>query len=126
MPSVPDVVWEKFVQDSEREIPASAPKEPSARARMVTERLQKMGEEAAPPSGKGGKAGRRWGRKGDERTEPAPAWQPEGWRTGPAWREMDGRAARRRRLWGILGVPVAAALAAVAVKPSLIPGDPFG
>lgn len=123
---MPDAVWEKFVQDSEREIPASAPKEPSARARMVTERLRKTDEKAAPPSGKGGKAGRRWGRKSDERPAPAPAWQPEGWRTGPAWREMDGRAARRRRLWGILGVPVAAALAAVAVKPSLIPGDPFG
>lgn len=39
---------------------------------------------------------------------------------------MDGRASRRRRLWAILGVPVAIAVALVAVKPSLLPGDPFG
>ncbi|MFF1598155.1 hypothetical protein ACFVYV_11735 [Streptomyces mirabilis] len=98
--SIPDDVWERFVQDSERDIRLSgAPKEPSARARMVTERL---------------------------RQEEARGAQPEGWRTGPAWREMDGRASRRRRLWAILGVPVAIAVALVAVKPSLLPGDPFG
>ncbi|MGW4992116.1 hypothetical protein ACWEQ3_31415, partial [Streptomyces mirabilis] len=60
------------------------------------------------------------------RQKDAKGAQPEGWRTGPAWREMDGRAARRRRLWAILGVPVAIAVALVAVKPSLLPGDPFG
>ncbi|MFD8127784.1 hypothetical protein [Streptomyces mirabilis] len=98
--SIPDDVWERFVQDSERGIRMSgAPKEPSARARMVTERLRQKDAKGA---------------------------QPEGWRTGPAWREMDGRAARRRRLWAILGVPVAIAVALVAVKPSLLPGDPFG
>ncbi|MFJ3757213.1 hypothetical protein [Streptomyces sp. NPDC090080] len=52
--------------------------------------------------------------------------EPEGWRTGPAWREMDGRADRRRKLWAVLGLPVAVAVALVAVRPSLIPGDPFG
>jgi hypothetical protein len=92
-------VWEKFAQDTEREIRASAPKEPSARARMVSERLRER--EA----------------RGDV---------PEGWRAGPAWREKDRRAARRRRLWAVIGVPVAVALAIVAMKPSLLPGDPFG
>ncbi|MFJ9540387.1 hypothetical protein ACIRPX_24380 [Streptomyces sp. NPDC101225] len=125
---VSDDVWQKFVEDSERDIhTSSAPKEPSARARMVTERLRKMDEEAARQDAKGrtsGKSGRKRG--GGDQAAADPAWQPEGWRTGPAWREMDGRAARRRRLWGMLGVPVAAALAVVAVKPSLIPGDPFG
>ncbi|MFD9001266.1 hypothetical protein ACFV0T_09900 [Streptomyces sp. NPDC059582] len=96
--SISDEEWAKFLRDSESGIPGSAPKEPSARARMVTERL---------------------------RREEAQGGVPEGWRTGPAWREMDGRAARRRRLWAILGVPVAIALAVVAVRPSLIPGDPF-
>lgn len=48
---------------------------------------------------------------------------PDGWRTGPAWREMDGRAARRRRLWAILGVPLAIAAVVVANKPSLLLGD---
>jgi len=38
--SIPDEVWQKFVEDSERDIRGAAPKEPSARARMVTERLR--------------------------------------------------------------------------------------
>lgn len=94
-PEIPDDVWDKFARDTERDIRASAQKEPSARARQVTERLKK-GE------------------------------QPEGWRTGPAWQEMNGRAQRRRRLWAVLGVPLAIAVAVVAMKPSLLPGDPFG
>jgi len=98
-PSVPDDVWERFARDTERDIRTSAPKEPSARARMVTERL---------------------------RQEEARGAQPESWRAAPAWREMNGRAARRRRLWAIIGVPLAAAVAVVAMKPSLLPGDPFG
>lgn len=97
-PSLPDDVWERFARDTERDIRGSAPKEPSARARMVTERL---------------------------RQNDAAGAQPEGWRTGPAWREMDGRASRRRRLWAIIGLPVVVAVALVAVKPSLLPGDPF-
>ncbi|QOV36170.1 hypothetical protein IM697_40185 [Streptomyces ferrugineus] len=97
--SISDAEWEKFVQDSERGAGAPAPKEPSARARMVTERLRQQ----------------------DARGE-----LPPGWRTGPAWQEMDGRAARRRRRWAIVGVPLAVAVAVVAIRPSLIPGDPFG
>ncbi|MGW3444774.1 hypothetical protein [Streptomyces sp. NPDC001076] len=94
--SISDEVWEQFLQDTERDIRKSAPKEPSARAREVTERLK--------------------GQKGE----------PEGWRTGPAWQEMNGRAARRRRTWAVIGVPLAIAVAVVAIRPSLIPGDPFG
>ena len=92
---IPDDVWEKFTRDSERDIRDSAPKEPSARAREVTERL----------------------RRDEARGE-----LPEGWRTGPAWQEKKSR----RGLWGVLGVAVAVAVAVVAVKPSLVPGDPFG
>ncbi|WP_217555053.1 hypothetical protein [Streptomyces sp. GbtcB6] len=94
--SISDEVWEQFLQDTERDIRKSAPKEPSARAREVTERLKE--------------------RKGE----------PEGWRTGPAWQEMNGRATRRRRTWAVIGVPLAIAVAVVAMRPSLIPGDPFG
>ncbi|MER6959428.1 hypothetical protein [Streptomyces sp. NPDC000618] len=98
--SISDEEWAKFVQDSEREIPASAPKEPSARARMVTARL---------------------------REQEARGESPEGWRTGPAGQDVADRAARkRRRLWVFLGLPVAVVLAVVAMRPSLIPGDPFG
>ncbi|MEU0385931.1 hypothetical protein [Streptomyces chartreusis] len=95
---LPDDVWEQFIRDTERDIHASAPKEPSARARMVTERLRRQ----------------------EERGE-----VPPGWRTGPAWQEMNGRAGRRRTLWTVLGVTVAVAVAVVALKPSLLPGDPF-
>ncbi|MFF8014226.1 hypothetical protein [Streptomyces sp. NPDC007929] len=98
-PRIPDDVWEQFTRDTERDIRSSAPKEPSARARMVTERLRQQDA------------------RGDV---------PPGWRTGPAWQEMNGRAARRRKLWTALGVVVAAAVALVALKPSLLPGDPFG
>ncbi|MEW1778047.1 hypothetical protein [Streptomyces sp. NPDC086777] len=94
--SVSDEVWAQFLKDTERDIRKSAPKEPSARAREVTERLK--------------------GQQG----------QPEGWRTGPAWQERNGRAARRRRAWAVVGVPLAIAVAVVAMRPSLIPGHPFG
>ncbi|MGW3663676.1 hypothetical protein [Streptomyces sp. NPDC005141] len=115
-PAVPDDVWDRFARDSERDIRSSAPKEPSARARMVTERLRQRDAQETE------RASRRSVRKGAaQRTA-----QPEGWRTGPAWREMDGRAARRRRLWAIIGVPLAVAVVVVAMKPSLLPGDPFG
>ena len=96
--SIPDDMWEKFLEDSERDIRSSATKEPSARARMVTERLREQ----------------------DARGE-----SPPGWRTGPAWQEMNGRAARRRK-WAVFGVTVTAAVVLVALKPSLLPGDPFG
>ncbi|MEU6912008.1 hypothetical protein [Streptomyces olindensis] len=96
---LPDDVWEQFTRDTERDIRSSARKEPSARARMVTERL---------------------------REQQARGEVPPGWRTGPAWQEMNGRAARRRKLGTALGVTVAVAVAVVALKPSLLPGDPFG
>ena len=94
-PSIPDDVWEKFLQEHG----TAPPEEPSARARMVSERL---------------------------RQQDARGKEPEGWRTGPAWQEMNGRAARRRRVWPVLGVLVAGSVAVVAMKPSLLPGDPFG
>ena len=90
-PSIPDDVWDKFLKEAEAGL-GSAPKEPSARARMVTERLRQQ----------------------DARGE-----SPESWRAGPPRRE-------RRRIWPVLGVLLALTVAVVAVKPSLIPGDPFG
>ncbi|MEU1936182.1 hypothetical protein ACH49O_23255 [Streptomyces coeruleorubidus] len=95
VPEIPDDVWEQFARDTARN--TSAPKEPSARARMVTERL---------------------------RQQEARGESPPGWRTSPAM--SNGRVARRRKLWAVLGVPVAVAVAVVALKPSLLPGDPFG
>lgn len=96
--SIPDEEWAKFLRDSEGGM-ASAPKEPSARARMVTERLRRQ----------------------EERGE-----LPEGWRTGPDLGASQRREKRRRRWWVALGLPVVIALAVVAMRPSLLPGDPFG
>ncbi|MFJ7076054.1 hypothetical protein [Streptomyces sp. NPDC098781] len=90
--SISDEALEKFLQDAER-AQDSVPKEPSARARMVTERLRQQ----------------------DARGE-----LPAGWRTGPAWQEMNGRGPRRRRIWSVLGVLLAVAVAVIALKPSAV------
>ncbi|MFB9521008.1 hypothetical protein [Streptomyces cremeus] len=45
--SVPDEEWERFLRDSVNGVPG-APKEPSARARMVTRRLQEQPQQAVP------------------------------------------------------------------------------
>src|SRR3989442_15886756 len=69
--AIPDGVWEQFQQDSEAAIRRNAPKEPSARARMVARRLREQGP-----------------------------GRPEGWRTGPAWGETpEYQPAARGRLW---------------------------
>ncbi|BFO14630.1 hypothetical protein SHKM778_10180 [Streptomyces sp. KM77-8] len=109
--SLPDDVWEKFVQDSERDIRASAPKEPSARARMVTERLRAMDEAQARASTDGKR------RTGGKRKTAPPA-RPDGWRASPPLRVLERRTSRRRRIWSVAGIAVAVALAAVAVNPS--------
>ncbi|MET8953615.1 hypothetical protein ACWEQN_29645 [Streptomyces sp. NPDC004129] len=120
--SVPDEVWAKFVQDHEGEIRDTAPKEPSARARMVTARLREQEARAADRQS-GGK--KRFRKKGGADAAGQP-WQPDGWRTGPAWRELDGRATRRRRFLSAVGVVAAVAVAVVAVNPgwalSRLPG----
>ncbi|WAX78407.1 hypothetical protein [Streptomyces sp. KMM 9044] len=105
-------MWGRSVEDSERDIRGSAPKEPSARARRVTERLRAMGEARARSNSVGKERG--WGRN----KPAAPPAGPEAWRTGPAWQGMDGRATRRRKGWSVVSVLVAAAVAVVAVNPS--------
>ncbi|MFI9200863.1 hypothetical protein [Streptomyces sp. NPDC053048] len=120
-PSLSDEDWEHFARDSEQSIRESAPKEPSARARMVTERLRQQDEEAAKARRKG--LGGLLGRGGRN----VPPSHPEGWRTGPAWQEMNGKAARKRRILGGIGVVLVVAVgAAIVVNPgdiaSRIPG----
>ncbi|MYX76710.1 hypothetical protein [Streptomyces sp. SID3915] len=106
-----DEQWEEFLRHAERGT-ADAPKEPSARARMVTGRLRALDEEAART-----RRGR-WRRRG--KSVPAEPWQPEGWRTGPAWQEMNGRTRKRRRVAGALGMVVVAGALVVAMRPSLL------
>lgn len=46
--------------------------------------------------------------------------EPEGWRTGPAWREMNGRGRARRQVKGVVGITLAAGLLLLALRPDLI------
>ncbi|MFI2643233.1 hypothetical protein [Streptomyces sp. NPDC018610] len=121
--SIPDEQWEAFLRESVEGGGAPAPKEPSARARMVTRRLREAEAEAARADA-GGRRGRRgwWRRRGAAQSHGPRPWTPAGWHTGPAWREMNGRGRRRRRLWSVLGVALAVVLAVVAVRPSLLLG----
>ncbi|WP_085208998.1 hypothetical protein [Streptomyces sp. Amel2xC10] len=93
--SLSDEALRAFLEESEART-AAAPKEPSARARMVTERLRQQ----------------------DARGE-----TPAAWRSAP---DAAARRVRRGKIWSALGVAACVALLAVALKPSLIPGDPFG
>ncbi|MFJ8749719.1 hypothetical protein ACIREO_10340 [Streptomyces sp. NPDC102441] len=102
---VSDEQWAELIRRAE-EGGADAPKEPSARARMVTARLRALDEQAA--------GGRRRSRKG----KPAEQWQPEGWRTGPP--TGGGRSRKRRRLAAVLGFLVVLGIFVVAMRPSLL------
>ncbi|MEV6952747.1 hypothetical protein [Streptomyces sp. NPDC051183] len=106
-PGVSDEEWAQFVEQAERGA-GEAPKEPSARARMVTERLRREEEQRAEGQKK------RFGR-----AKPVSA-EPPGWRTGPAWQEMDGRGTAKRRLKATLAVVLIAGLALIVVRPELL------
>ncbi|MGW2644671.1 hypothetical protein ACWC2T_07080 [Streptomyces sp. NPDC001393] len=108
--SIPDEQWEAFLREAVEDGGRNAPKEPSARARMVTSRLRAV-------EGQGSGRRRWWRRKRAQAPQPS---MPPGWRTGPAWREMNGRSSRRRTVGSVIGVLLAAALTVVAVRPSLL------
>ncbi|MFJ6719507.1 hypothetical protein [Streptomyces sp. NPDC091259] len=104
---VSDEEWARFVRDAEAGV-GEVPKEPSARARMVTERLRRQDEERVARE-------RGWkGRKARQAAEPA------GWRSGPAWQEREGRGKGKRRLKATAAIVAIAALALVAVRPELV------
>ncbi|MFE7748257.1 hypothetical protein [Streptomyces sp. NPDC057428] len=108
-PAVSDEQWAELVAQAGT---ADAPKEPSARARMVAARLRARDEDAERARG----GARSWGRK-PAQAEP---WQPEGWRTGPAWQELNGRSQKRRRLAGTLGFVAVLGVLVIAMRPSLV------
>ncbi|MFK0202277.1 hypothetical protein [Streptomyces lavendulae] len=107
-PEISDEEWARFADQVARES-ADAPKEPSARARMVTERLRREEAERVAGQGRG-----RFGRRRPVRND------PPGWRTGPAWQEMEGRGKARRRLKATAAIVFIAGLALVAVRPELV------
>lgn len=118
-PSVPDEVWDKFLADSEREIRATAPKEPSARARIVARRLREEAEQEAAETGR---------RPGRRRFGRAPRYTPRNtaWRTGHT--EAGERAqARGERIRTALALLAAVLLVLVLLSPhhawSLVTGN---
>nr|WSW44228.1 hypothetical protein OG296_14420 [Streptomyces sp. NBC_01001] len=88
-PAVSDEEWARFMEQAQAGT-GQAPREPSARARMVTARLQ--GEPAEPP----------------------------GWRTGPAWQERERQGRGKRRLKAAGAIVFIAALALIAIRPELV------
>ncbi|MBQ0986017.1 hypothetical protein KBZ10_16115 [Streptomyces sp. F63] len=109
LPPIPDEEWARFIEESAGPGRARAPREPSARARMVTERLRRQDEAAAQRQG----ALRRWRRGGS----PAEPPRPEGWRTATPPRP----AARGQRWWGVAaGVVFVVLLVVVAAGPARV------
>lgn len=62
-PSIPDEEFERLVREAESGNGDSMPKEPSARQRMVTERLRQRDEDAARAKGRSGGLLRRRARR---------------------------------------------------------------
>ncbi|MFF7199669.1 MULTISPECIES: hypothetical protein [unclassified Streptomyces] len=95
--SIPDDAWEQFQRESEGPARLRAPKEPSARARIVAERLRRADEEAA--------------RQGLGKRRRA---EPDAWR---AWASRDRVHKPRSRAWGLVWVVVAVGVALVVMNP---------
>ncbi|MFF0683108.1 hypothetical protein ACFYVW_31620 [Streptomyces tendae] len=108
-PAVPEYVWRQFLEDDERAIRASAPREPSARDRVNGRRPQEPSvDHPGHPDhpGRPGHFDRARGTVGE-------AWRREETWAGTPWRELDGRA-RLRRVGRVAGTAAAVALALTA------------
>jgi hypothetical protein len=106
-PTLPDDVWEKFVNDSEADIRASAPKEPSARARQVAARLRAE-EERARAAERRSRPRRFTTAPGGRRRDPEP------WRPGPS----GPRATRGGVLRAVLVLALLVGVGIVVLNPS--------
>lgn len=113
---IPDDVWERFERDSLRDIRSSAPKEPSARARMVAERLRRLDEEAARQQAAEARGLSRMRRK-RRRMADADPWRPDEWRSAPTGPRRSARSERSRRVWSVVIVVGGMALAIVLLSP---------
>ncbi|MFF7639872.1 hypothetical protein [Streptomyces canus] len=108
---IPDAVWQRFLEDTERAIHESAPKEPSAR-----ERVARAGIQPLDAWRRAEEDGYVRGRTDEDRVEPVgELWQPDDSWIGPAWRDMDPRT-RRRRIVRVLGAVVAVVVVLVAMS----------
>jgi hypothetical protein len=115
-PSLPDDVWEQFAHDSERAIRLSAPKEPSARARIVARRLREQEERASAANARRGPARRAPGRRGPRARPPA---SDRPWRGGTAAPAGYGPN-RGRRLIAVVCVVLVFALLLIALSPGQV------
>ncbi|WP_395573282.1 hypothetical protein [Streptomyces sp. BK79] len=104
-PSVPEYVWRKFLEDDERAIRASAPREPAALDRTPGWRPGPPDGTATPPAGRVP--------SGRSRDPVGELWHPEDPASDRAWRDLDGRA-RLRRIGRVVGTAAAVALALTA------------
>lgn len=95
--SYSDEEWKAFQIESEGPARLRAPKEPSARSRIVAERLRRQDEEAARRS-RGLRRLRPRGRRRGGRAE------PEGWR---AWSAPGRAPVRRGGVWAFIWIAVA-------------------
>ncbi|MGA4840118.1 hypothetical protein [Streptomyces sp. G45] len=109
--SIPDEVWRKFAEDSERDIRASAPKEPSARARMVADRLRRLDEQAARKEAEG-TLGRRRRRRKEEAAAP---WRPDEWRAAPTGPRLRSERSERWRQVRSVVIVVGCMILAIAL-----------
>lgn len=112
-PSLPDDVWERFARDTERNIRISAPKEPSARARIVARRLREQDERSAA------EARSRLGRRRPARSAAKSAREATAWRSGVT-DAAERRLRRRSRLRGALGILLVVLLVLVVLSPSRV------
>ncbi|MEV8624172.1 hypothetical protein [Streptomyces sp. NBC_01268] len=96
-PSVSDEEWASFVEAAREQ-------------GLGTEEQEKLLKKARPPKRS----------KPPKAPKPPKRQEPAGWRTGPAWQEMNGTARRRGRAKAALGITLVAALALVAVRPQLL------
>lgn len=104
---VPEDVWRRFLEDDERAIRATAPREPAARDRIP-------GLPPAPPATRPGPAAEPLAvRPGPFAGTVGEPWRPEDPRRAPAWRELD-RPARLRRAGRVVGTAAVLALALTA------------
>ncbi|CAM5700072.1 putative protein OS=Streptomyces tendae OX=1932 GN=GUR47_14325 PE=4 SV=1 [Streptomyces tendae] len=116
-PSVPEYVWRLFLEDDERAIRASAPREPAARDRFPgRDRFSDLPPE--PSADRPGRPGTHERPGASDRPVPCDraaetvgeAWRPEDAWAGPGRRGLDGRA-RGRRIARVFGTAAALAVA---------------
>jgi hypothetical protein len=122
---ITDEEWEAFLRESEGPARLTAPKEPSARARMVTERLRLQDEEYERSLRRGGLKRKGRGSRGNRADRPgrrirrnrAGPPPPDAWRPGPSPYGPNGRTGGGGSVKTVVGVVLVIALLLIALNP---------